>query len=151
MVDLRPAVGGDIDAWGDKLLAWLADSILSDGRLNPPLAEPFGRIGALTAPLVGVGRSLFAYPATIVGVVAAIDTAPTGASVILDVNKNGTTVFTTQANRPTIAAGAHATSAIAVPTVIDLVAGDYLSVDIDQVGSTVAGSDLVVKVFYRYN
>lgn len=147
--DLRPAVGGDVDIWGDKLLAWLAESLLNDGRLNPPAFDTFGRGGTLTAPITGAGRSLFAYNATIVGAIAVVSLAPTGASIICDVNKNGTTIFTTQANRPTIAAGAIKTTTMPVPDVTALAVGDYLSVDIDQVGSGIAGSDLIVKVFYR--
>ena len=70
-------------------------------------------------------------------------TAPTGASIVVDVNKNGTTIFTTQANRPTVAAAGNV-SGQAVPDVTSLAVGDYLTVDIDQVGSTIAGADLVV-------
>lgn len=147
--DLRPVVGADVDEWGDKLLTWLAESLLNDGRLNPPLFDTFGRGGVLTAPITGVGRSLFAYNATIVGVNAIVSTAPTGTPIICDVNKNGTTIFTTQANRPTIATSAIKTTTMPTPDVTALVIGDYLSVDIDQVGSAVAGSDLIVKIFYR--
>jgi hypothetical protein len=85
----------------------------------------------------------------IVSVVARVSTAPTGASILVDLNKNGTTVFTTQANRPSIAAAAKASSVVTNMDVTSLAAGDYLSVDIDQIGSTVAGSDLVVAVRLR--
>lgn len=85
------------------------------------------------------------FAARIVDVRTMVGTAPTGAALLVDVNKNGTTIFTTQGNRPSIAASGNASSA-AVPDVTTLAAGDYLTVDIDQVGSTVAGSDLVVAV-----
>lgn len=68
------------------------------------------------------------------------DTAPTGAALIVDVNKNGTTIFTTQGNRPTIAIDGHADDS-GTPDVTSVAEGDRLSVDIDQVGSTVAGGD----------
>lgn len=83
---------------------------------------------------------------TIVGTRLMVGTAPTGASIIIDVNKNGTTIYSTQANRPTIAASANAGGPGSAPDVTSLAAGDYLTVDIDQVGSTVAGSDLTVVV-----
>lgn len=83
---------------------------------------------------------------TIVGTRLMVGTAPTGASLLIDVNKNGTTIYTTQGNRPSIAAGANAGGPGAAPDVTSLVAGDYITVDIDQVGSTVAGSDLTVVV-----
>lgn len=72
-----------------------------------------------------------------------VGTAPTGASLIVDINKNGTTIFTTQANRPTIAASGFLGSTTA-PAVTTFAAGDYITIDVDQVGSTVAGADLVV-------
>jgi hypothetical protein len=40
---------------------------------------------------------------TVTGVRASVDTAPTGATLIVDVNLAGTTIFTTQASRPAIA------------------------------------------------
>jgi hypothetical protein len=75
---------------------------------------------------------------------ATCGTAPTGSAVIVDVNLNGTTIFTTQANRPTVAAGTNTDTATA--DITTWTAGGYLTVDVDQVGSTVAGSDLVVQV-----
>jgi hypothetical protein len=98
--------------------------------------------GALRLPVEG------AY--TVTGVRLTAGTAPTGASLIVDVNKNGTTIFTTQANRPTIAAGANSGGPGTAPDVTSLAAGDYLTIDIDQVGSTVAGSDLVVSVIVTH-
>lgn len=82
---------------------------------------------------------------TINTVLASVGTAPTGASLIFDVNKNGTTIFTTQADRPTIVAGEFVDLA-STPAVTSLVSGDYLTVDIDQIGSTVAGANAVVRI-----
>lgn len=107
----------------------------------------FSKAGTLTVG-AGTGRYLMPAAGFIVGVGAAINTAPTGASLIVDVNRNGSTIFTTQAHRPTIVASAFATAGPAIPDVPNFSAGDYLSVDIDQVGSTVAGADLVVQVTY---
>jgi len=83
---------------------------------------------------------------TIVGTRLMVGTAPTGAAIIVDVNKNGTTIYTTQGNRPTIAASANSGGPGSTPDVTSLAAGDYLTVDVDQVGSTVAGADLTVTV-----
>lgn len=148
MADIRPVVGSDLNQWGAELLALLGVTMNPDGTTKVPSSDAFSRIGVLSV-VTGVGRSLLINSAVIIGAVAAVNTAPTGAAIICDVNKNGTTIFTTQGNRPTIAAGANATSAMPTPNVTALQPGDYLSVDIDQVGSNVAGSDLVVKVFYR--
>lgn len=78
---------------------------------------------------------------------ASVGTAPTGASLIVDVNKSGTTIFTTQANRPTIAVSTNFDDTPA-PDVTTWANGEYLTFDVDQIGSTVAGADLVVGVLY---
>ena len=81
---------------------------------------------------------------TISKVRASVGTAPTGASLIVDVNKNGTTIFTTQSARPTIAASG--VTATGTPAVTAWADGEYLTVDVDQVGSSVAGADLTVTI-----
>ncbi len=81
----------------------------------------------------------------IVKVYANVKTAPTGADLIVDINKNGSTIWSTQANRLTIAASAVAGTQTSFNTTA-LVEGDKLTLDIDQVGSTVAGEDLTVEI-----
>ena len=73
--------------------------------------------------------------------------APTGSAIIADVNLDGLTLFTTQANRPQIAIGAVA-SALIIPAVVTIPIDSYLSVDVDQIGSSTAGADLVVQVMF---
>ena len=70
---------------------------------------------------------------------------PTGANIIVDVHKNGTTIFTTQGKRPEIAAGGY-TDESDTPDVTALTKTDYLTMDVDQVGSTITGQDLTVHV-----
>lgn len=82
---------------------------------------------------------------TVTGVNASVDVAPTGANLILDVHKNGVTMFTTQANRPTIVAGALQAPAV-VPDITSLAERDIVEINIDQKGSTLAGSNLRVTV-----
>lgn len=103
----------------------------------------FQRSGSLTTQ-TGTSRFYIDQAAEITKVRIAVGTAPTGAPITVDVNKNGTTIFTTQANRPTITAGTF--TATAVPNVTALSVGDYLTVDIDGVGTTHPGADLVVSV-----
>lgn len=99
--------------------------------------------------ITGTGQSRWYAPdaLTINNVLVSVGTAPTGSSLIFDVNKNGTTVFTTQANRPTITASSN-TDLTSAPDVTSLSAGDYLTIDIDQIGSTVAGANAVVQIKY---
>lgn len=69
-----------------------------------------------------------------------LDTAPTGAAIILRLNKNGANVglFTVNAS----------SSSFSTSTNISVTQGDYLTVDVVQVGSTVAGSDLSLMFEY---
>ena len=77
---------------------------------------------------------------TITRILAFLDLAPTGAGVIIRINKNGVSSTTLTVN----AASASATSSVSIA----LVQGDYITVDITQVGSTFAGSDLAVVFEY---
>lgn len=104
----------------------------------------FTRTGPL-AVVVGTAHIPIPFACTIESVTALLTTAPTGATAILDVNRNGTTIFTTQSGRPTFSIGG-TVATVGTPAVTSLVAGDYLSVDIDQIGSTVTGSDLVLTI-----
>lgn len=110
-------------------------------------AYPFAVSGSLS---VQTGRSRIYLEGnyTVESVRAAVNTAPTGAAVIVDVNKNGVTLYTTQANRPSIAAAANSATGNS-PAITTFAAGDYLTVDVDQVGSTTPGSDLTVTVRLR--
>ena len=116
---------------------------LANLRLN---VLPWSKAGTLVAE-TGASRLVLPFDATLVSVRAAAGTAPTGAAIIVDVNIDGTTAFTTQGDRPTIGAGTNA-SAAETPAVTALPAGSYLTVDIDQIGSTVAGADLTVTIEY---
>src|SRR6266705_3373522 len=67
---------------------------------------------------------------------ASVGTAPTGSPVILDLRLNGTSAFTNTTNRPTIPIAGN--TATAIPDVVVVNDGDYLTVDVVQVGSTTA-------------
>jgi hypothetical protein len=96
---------------------------------------------------VGTGRAKFYIPGpiTLGNVRASVGTAPTGADITIDVNKNGTTVFTTQTNRPKIFAGQTLVST-STPNITEFTTGDYITVDIDAIGSLNPGSDLTVQI-----
>ncbi|MCZ7543221.1 MAG: hypothetical protein M5R40_06630 [Anaerolineae bacterium] len=104
-----------------------------------------GELAEGASPLRLYNRSGVAR--TIAEVFLAVHTAPAGAAVIVDVHKDGTTIFTNQSNRPQIAAGndTGASAAIDDPA---WPAGAYLTAEIDQVGASTPGSDLVVHVTY---
>lgn len=85
---------------------------------------------------------------TISEVFIAVNTAPTGANIIADIHKDGVTIFTNQAHRPEIAAAGYtdSTTDIDIATWAD---GEYLTAHVDQIGSTIAGADLVIHIIHR--
>lgn len=122
--------------------AMIRDRSVPLASLPTPI-PPFGASGVLSVRTGGM-RHTMEESATIQSVRATVGTPPTGASIIVDVNKNGTTIFTGGTDRPTIAAGTNTDTG--TPAVTSLAPGDYLTVDIDQVGSTIPGSDLTVTI-----
>lgn len=76
-----------------------------------------------------------------------VGTAPTGADIIVDVKKNGTTSIFAAGQKPKIVAGSYTgfSTAIDIPT---WVAGDYLTWEITQIGSAIVGADLVVQIVH---
>jgi hypothetical protein len=79
---------------------------------------------------------------------AVVDAFPVLIQFAVDVNIGGTTVFTTQGNRPSIAiSGNTSTAGNSDAAASTLASGGYLTVDVDQIGSTVAGSDLTGVIY----
>lgn len=141
-------------AMGSNKITGLASGTATDDaaariQASVPLAT-FSQAGALTT-LTGTLRFGISGTWVLLGALATVGTAPTGASLIVDILKNGTTVYTSGTNRPTISASANmSASTIVAPAVTALASGDYLTANISQVGSTIAGSDLVIVVYgYR--
>jgi hypothetical protein len=122
------------DSGGDK----------TDVTIRPHSTFPYSYTGTLVVA-TGTFRLYVERTFTITAVRASVGTAPTGATVIVDVHKNGTTIFTNQAHRPAIAISGNTATASTID-VTALSAGDYLTVDIDQIGSSTPGSNLTVTV-----
>lgn len=73
-----------------------------------------------------------------------VKTAPTGSALTVDVNDDGTSLWSaTPANRPSISAGSTEDTSGA-PDNPTIVAGSDITIDIDAVGSTEPGRDLTV-------
>lgn len=150
-------VGNEYDGSGTPLtLGGNNDPIRVTGNIGIPDIEAGSSVTSnfFQSGSLSVGSGSFKLPFTlaaeIISVQLAVGTSPTGADLIVDVNKNGTTVFTTQANRPTVPAGdVDGVGAETTPDVTSVAEGEYLTVDIDQVGSTIAGEDLTVVVEWR--
>lgn len=85
-------------------------------------------------------------PWQILSLRASLGLAPVGAAVIIDVNIDGTTIFTTQSNRPTIPDGGYTSGKVTTMDIATVADGSYLTIDVDQIGSTTAGGDLTVQI-----
>lgn len=74
-----------------------------------------------------------------------VETAPTGAALIVDIEKNGTSIYTT---KPQFAIGAYTLTAGVLKTdnTEDFAAGDRITFKVTQIGSTVAGKGLTFSV-----
>jgi hypothetical protein len=125
-------------------------AISSTGVVTGPglgYIAPFSQSGVLAA-ILGNSRWYLPMNCTITGVYCSVGTAPTGGAIIIDVNLNGTTIFTTQANRPSIPSSGFYSGLVTNMNVTAVTAGSYISIDVDQIGATVAGSNLSVVIQY---
>lgn len=107
-----------------------------------------------TAPGVDMGVKTtsnmiwFYRTARLVGFKVLTTVGPSGVDLITDFNKHvgavasGTTVFTNQANRPKVVAGQQQSSTVVNMDVTAIAAGDALSCNIDQVGTTAKGQGM---------
>ena len=104
-----------------------------------------------TALTTGAAKITFRMPyaATLLAVRANVKTAPTGAILIVDVNEEGTSLLSTKLS---IDAGEKTSTTAATAAVISdsaLADDAEMTIDIDQVGSTVAGVGLKVGLYVR--
>jgi hypothetical protein len=84
------------------------------------------------------GELVMARPGTFVGEEGYIDTVCTGAALIVDIMKNGTTIYAS--TKPQFADGVSDNKITAgVITTTTFVAGDRITFKVNSIGSTVAG------------
>lgn len=114
-----------------------------------------GLAGVLTAA-AGAEHVPLPHAGLLKKVQAYLGTNVAGAALIIDVNKNGTTVFTTQGDRPTIADGNSYVESDGPWTTADVAhkqfaEGDVLSFDVDQIGTTSGhhGSDIALTFTFQ--
>jgi hypothetical protein len=104
-----------------------------------------------TALTTGTNKIRFRMPfaATLLAVRANVNTAPTGSTLIVDINEAGTTLLSTKLS---VDASETTSTTAAVAAVISdssLADDAEISIDIDQIGSTAAGAGLKVSLFVR--
>jgi len=101
-----------------------------------------------TALTTGTAKVTFRMPhaMTLTSVRLNVNTAPTGSVIIVDVKESGTTIFST---KPQIAVSAFTSVGGAVPGVISdssLADDAEITINLDQIGSTIAGKGLKVTL-----
>lgn len=145
---------GAAPASGSNLLYFKTDGNLYKKDTNgferivdPPteVAFTFAYTGVPLEVVTGTTRLPVVGNCSIGSIAAMVGEAPTVSSVILDINKNGTSIFDTQENRPHITPGSNS-AVVGSYSVSSLAAGDYLTVDVDQVGSGTPGANLTVVI-----
>lgn len=151
-------VGGNIPSsleYGELALNYLDSALFHKNNSNVIIKTDldFKLVSTFTYPgnlSVSTGQARFyMYKSGVIkDVIASVATTPVGSSVIVDILKNGTTIYTGGTGRPTITSGAFVDTS-SVPSVTSFSTGDYFTVDIVQVGSTTAGANLVVELIYN--
>lgn len=101
-----------------------------------------------TALTTGTAKVTFRVPyaMTVTEVRASVTTAPTGANLVVDINEGGTTILSTKLSID--ATEKTSTTAATAAVISDSALADdaEITIDIDQVGSTVAGAGLKVTL-----
>lgn len=128
---------------GDLVIE-VVDSILPDANAYIETYE-FTRQGPLSVA-AGVTELPIAGGTFVIDSIAArVSDWSVGSSIILDIKKNGASIFSVTGNRPTISAGSKL-AVVGSWNVVSFTTGDYLTIDIVQVGSSTPGSNLVVPI-----
>ncbi len=122
--------------------------LVSRGTDAPEWKTPSGSMiwyldGALVTGLSQSAIVIMPYGLTLTSVTLRAKGAPTGAAVIVDINENNTSIFST---RPQINDGATTGGGSAVISDTTLAAGSEITLDIDQIGSTFAGSGMTIML-----
>lgn len=116
----------------------------STSLIGPPVAPSYAIIACsdeITPFTASTDRARFRIPfaATLTGVRANVNTAPTGSAVIIDINKNGSSILGTKLSIDVNETSS--TTASSIATIINpvLASDDEISIDIDQVTTGATG------------
>lgn len=94
------------------------------------------------ATTTGKARWYARHPLTIETVYIAAGVAPLGSALTITIKKNGASVGSFA-----LPDGANETAPL--PTNIAVADGDFITVDVDSVGASVAGSDMTVELMFK--
>jgi hypothetical protein len=166
--DVALADGGTgaslVDPNADRILFWddsagtmtwlevgsglsITGTTLSASASNPVEFIAIACSDETTAITTGTGKATFRMPYafTLTAVRASVTTAPTGSTIIIDINEGGSTILSTKLSID--ASEKTSTTAASAAVISDTALADdaEITIDFDQVGSTIAGAG--VKVY----
>lgn len=101
-----------------------------------------------TAITTGVGKVTFRMPYafTLTAVRASVTTAPTGSTIIIDINETGSTILSTKLSIDASEKTSTTAASAAVISDASLADDAEITIDFDQVGSTIAGAGVKVAL-----
>jgi hypothetical protein len=129
----------------------------TSGTLDPHALSPLPAVAATiqlacsdeaTALTTGTAKLTFRMPhaMTLTAVRASVGTAPTGSTLVVDINEGGTSILGTKLSID--ATEKTSTTAATAATITDSALADdaEITIDIDQIGSTIAGAGLKITL-----
>jgi hypothetical protein len=130
-----------------KIYAWSGTgSVYTEISPFPPVEFVISCSDESTNLTTGTAKVTFRapYAFTLTAVRASVNTAPTGSTLIVDINEGGSTILSTKLSID--ASEKTSTTAASAAVISDSAIADdaEITIDIDQIGSTIAGSGLKI-------
>lgn len=124
---------------------------LTSGALTAPAEIGIACSDETTALTTGTAKVTFRMPyaMTLTAVRLSVTTAPTGSALIVNIKEAGTTIFSTKPQIDAAATTSVGSGTAAVISDSALADNAVITIDIDQIGSTVAGAGLKVWLIGR--
>jgi hypothetical protein len=122
--------------------------LIAQGTNSPQWKNPITTLvwyieGALSVNSTGSAVVSMPYGFTVQTGSLRINAAPTGQAVIVDIKKDGASIYST---KPQIAAGSKKSNQTGILSVTSFAESSEVHVSVDQVGSTLAGSGLTIML-----
>ena len=151
------------DPGADRILFWddsegklrhlsLGGGLVIDGTtLTAPVEIGLACSDETTDLTTGAGKVTFRLPyaMTLTAVRASVTTAPTGSTLVVDINEDGTSVLSTKLSIDATEKTSTTAATAAVISDSSLADDAEITVDIDQIGATIAGAGLKVWLIGR--
>jgi hypothetical protein len=137
-----------------ELTAYATDTVtlqnkdLSNANNTLPAEIGLACSDETTAITTGAGKVTFRMPyaMTVTAVRASVTTAPTGSTLVIDINEGGTTILSTKLSIDVSEKTSTTAASAAVISDSALADDAEITIDFDQVGSTIAGAGVKVWI-----